>query len=236
MGVPPKRKGDWASDIAHEVTLTKGFWIGKYAVTQQLFEPVIGLNPSENKGANLPVTNVSCNAGKWYAKKLNNLLATDVFRLPSEAEWEYACRAGTTGDFAGTGKLKDMGWFEDNSGRVSHPVGEKLPNDWGIHDMHGNIWECCDDMKESYINILEYNNNMRENHTPDAIVDPRCPIKSSNFVIRGGCFGNEAKHCTSAYRHESSYGGGMIDKCGDVIGFRLAANDDPVFFTKGENK
>ena len=219
MGTPlePGEDGRCSFTVAHKVTLTKGFWIGKFTVTQQQYEPLIGLNPSENQAPNLPVTNVNLCAGKWYAKKLNDLLATDVFRMPTEAEWEYACRAGSIGDFAGTGRLEDMGWFADNSGRIIHPGGEKMPNDWGIHDMHGNVWEWCDDEHNFY--------------PQEAVVDPLPKNIGVSKIIRGGSCSLEAKQCT-AWHRESMLGNSRMEL---MVGFRLAANDDPKFFKQGGN-
>ena len=130
----------------------KDYRMGKYEVTQALWEAVMGNNPSNHKGANLPVENVSWNDCQEFLRKLNSKVkaAGLVFRLPTEGEWKYACRAGGEGSYcrlAGgteiTDKwdLKTVAWFEDNSGDKTHPVGEKEPNAFGLYDMHGNVWE-----------------------------------------------------------------------------------------------
>ena len=138
------------SSPVHKVTLTRGFWLGKYEVTQTQWTSVMGSNPSKNKGGNLPVEAVSWEDCQDFIKKVNAKQGEGMARLPTEAEWEYACRAGTTGDFGGTGKLDDMGWYRGNSNRQTHPVGQKQANAWGFHDMHGNVWELCNDWFGKY--------------------------------------------------------------------------------------
>src|SRR6185295_12837821 len=126
----------------HKVRITRQFEIGKYEVTQEQWQAVMGDNPSNFKGANLPVEKVSWNDAQDFLLKLN---ARDgyTYRLPTEAEWEYACRAGSMGDFAG--ELDDVAWYDKNSGSKTHPVGQKRPNVWGLYDMHGNVSEWCSD-------------------------------------------------------------------------------------------
>ena len=116
-------------ETQHRVRLTRGFWMGKYEVTQEQWERVIGSNPSEFKGAKNPVENVPWDECQEFIKKLNAQVKDGGFRLPTEAEWEYACRAGTAGAFAG--KPDAMGWYLGNSGNMTYPVGLKRPNDWG---------------------------------------------------------------------------------------------------------
>jgi formylglycine-generating enzyme required for sulfatase activity len=151
---------------AYQVTLTKGFWMGKTEVTQAQWESVMGNNPSKNKEDTLPVENVTWNDCQEFCKNTG-------LQLPTEAQWEYACRAGSTGPYAGTGNLDDMGWYDDNSDRETHPVGTKQPNAWGLYDMHGNVWEWC-----------------------------QGPSSGSSRVARGGSWGNGASICTSAYRND----------------------------------
>ena len=153
------------------------FSIGVYEVTQQQYEAVIGSNPSKGKGANSPVENVSWDDAVAYCAKLSSLpaevAAGRVYRLPTGAEWEYACRAGTTTEYSFGDNEKDLGnyaWYATNSGGTTHGVGEKLPNVWGLYDMHGNVWEWCSDEE------------------------------GSGCVNRGGGWGNGAGDCRAAYR------------------------------------
>lgn len=129
----------------HEVTISQAFYMGKYEVTQGQWQTVMGNNPSNFKdcGGNCPVEQVSWDDAQNFINKLNASNDGFRYRLPTEAEWEYACRAGTTGDYAGN--LSEMAWYSENSGNKTHAVGGKRPNDWGLADMHGNVWEWCQD-------------------------------------------------------------------------------------------
>jgi len=122
----------------HEVTLS-AFLIAKYEVDQATWKKVMGNNPSAFKGDDLPVGHVTWEQSQSFCEKTS-------LHLPTEAQWEYACRAGTRGPYAGTGVLDEMGWYEENSGRRAHPVGQKKPNGFGLYDMHGNAWEWCLDV------------------------------------------------------------------------------------------
>jgi formylglycine-generating enzyme required for sulfatase activity len=122
------------------------FKIGKYPITQEQYQEVMGNNPSYfmHKPQN-PVENVSWNDAQAFCEKLSQLTGKN-YRLPTNSEWEYACRAGTETLFSfgnDFDQLKDYAWYEDNSGLITHPVGQKLPNNWGLYDMHGNVWEWC---------------------------------------------------------------------------------------------
>jgi formylglycine-generating enzyme required for sulfatase activity len=142
----PEGIGKYYERPQHDVTLP-AFYIGKYQITQAQWEAVTGKNPSYFKGdPTLPVECVSWNDAKQFCEKLSKMTGK-AYRLPSEAEWEYACRAGTTGDFAGD--IDAMAWRRDNSGNKTHPVGQKQPNAFGIYDMHGNIVEWCEDVGHS---------------------------------------------------------------------------------------
>ena len=127
------------------VRTIEGFYMGRYEVTQAQWQAVMGNNPSFNKdcGGNCPVETVSWVDAKDFIQRLNGMNDGYTYRLPTEAEWEYACRAGTTGDYAGD--LKEMAWSSENSGNGLHAVGQKQPNAWGLADMHGNVWEWCED-------------------------------------------------------------------------------------------
>ena len=132
------------------------FSIGVHEVTQSQYEQVMGVNPSSFKGANNPVEMVSWDDAVAFCEKLSSLpaevAAGRVYRLPTEAEWEYACRAGTTKAYSFGDNTQDLGkyaWFDDNSNRTTHGVGEKLPNGWGLYDMHGNVCEWCSDVEGS---------------------------------------------------------------------------------------
>ncbi|MBQ9344322.1 MAG: formylglycine-generating enzyme family protein [Kiritimatiellae bacterium] len=171
--------GDSDERPVHEVTLTKGFWMAKSEVTQAQWKSVMGNNPSVFEGDDLPVENVSWDDCQEFCEKTG-------LQLPTEAQWEYACRAGSTGEYAGTGNLDDMGWYDGNSGNRTHPVGQKQPNAWGLYDMHGNVWEWCADWYGDY---------------PDgSVTDPKGASSGSGRVYRGGCWGHFADYCRSAYR------------------------------------
>jgi len=184
-------------DNAHEVTLTEPYLLGTYEVTQAQYAKFMGVNPSKFKGANNPVDFVSWDAAVEFCRKLSALpaekAAGNVYRLPTEGEWEFACRAGTTTKYSfgdDDSGLVDYAWFRDNSSFRHHPVGGKTPSAWGLHDMHGNIWEWCIDWWfEAY---------------PDGpATDPTGPTSGLYRVARGGSWGNSAESCRSAYRDAS---------------------------------
>jgi formylglycine-generating enzyme required for sulfatase activity len=137
--------GDKDERPVHRVTISQAFYIGRYEVTQAQWQAAMGDNPSHFKdcGGNCPVERVSWKDAQNFINKLNESNDGFRYRLPTEAEWEYACRAGTTGDYAGT--LSEMAWYGKNSGSKTHAVGGKQPNAWGLADMHGNVWEWCQD-------------------------------------------------------------------------------------------
>ena len=138
-------KGDADEKPEHQVNIERPFYIGKYEVTQAQWRAVMGDNPSsfKNCGTNCPVENISWDDATEFIRRLNEMNDGLVYRLPSEAEWEYACRAGTTGEYAGD--WKEMAWFSENSENRTHAVGQKQSNAWGLADMHGNVWEWCED-------------------------------------------------------------------------------------------
>lgn len=130
------------------VTISRPFHLGKFEVTQKQWQAVMGANPSFYQGENRPVEQVSWNDCQAFVAKLNETITGFAFRLPTEAEWEYACRAGTTTEYShgdGTANLAEYAWFTGNAQRTTHPVGELKPNPWGLHDIHGNVWEWVQD-------------------------------------------------------------------------------------------
>lgn len=178
----------------HHVILSRGFWLGIHEVTQQQWETALGENPATHVGGNLPVENISWDDCQRFIAELNGL-GEGIFDLPAEAQWEYACRAGAATEFHfGDDKalLDGYGWFFNenlvNSGFETHPVGEKLGNAWGLHDMHGNVWEFCRDW---------YN---AEYYAQSPELDPPGPETASFRVLRSGtCKRSEVK-CRAAYR------------------------------------
>lgn len=197
---------------AHEVTLTKPYYLALYEVTQEQYERVMGQNPSRGKGPRNPVENVSWDEAVTFCRKLSDLpaekTAKRTYRLPTEAEWEFACRAGTTTAFAfgeSESQLGAFGWYSGNAGNQSHPVGEKKPNPWGFYDMHGNVWEWCSDWCEDLSS---------KNAT-----DPFGPVSGSIRVRRGGCWYSGANFCRSAQR-----GGRSPSSRNDDLGFRIAVS------------
>ncbi|MBR4171223.1 MAG: SUMF1/EgtB/PvdO family nonheme iron enzyme [Kiritimatiellae bacterium] len=207
MGSPTSEDGRYDNETQHRVTLTRGFWMGEAPVTQEQWESVMGNNPSNFKGANLPVEQVSWNDCQEFIKKVNSALDCGA-RLPTEAEWEYACRAGTTGAYGGSGNLDEMGWYDGNSGDKTHPVGQKKPNAWGLCDMHGNVWEWCSDWFGDY--------------PSGSVTDPTGPSSGSYLVLRGGSWRSVAWGCRSAYRYGYDPDGRF-----NSIGLRLLCSAGP---------
>ena len=211
MGSPAKEKDRSDDEAQHWVVLTRPFYIGKYEVTQEQWEKVMGANPSNFKGAKNPVDNVSWNDCHEFLKKLNALSKDPgVFRLPTEAEWEWACRAGTRTRFCSGDTdeaLADDAWFDANSGGTTHPVGTKKPNAWGLYDLHGNVWEWCGDWYEKY------------SHGWMSKADPTGPVTGDARVLRGGSWGSITGSWRSAYRRLSFPVRGY-----DYYGFRLVAS------------
>jgi formylglycine-generating enzyme required for sulfatase activity len=196
--------GDSDEKPVHKVQIGRPLYMGKYEVTQEQWERVMGSNPNRLKGARNPVENVSWNDSQEFINKLN-AKGQGTFRLPTEAEWEYACRAGTTTTFhsgSNDSDLRAAAWFNGNSGSKPHPVGEKQPNAWGLYDMHGNVWEWCQSLYKSY---------------PYRADDGRESVTSSDRrVLRGGSWLNEQGNCRSTFRYR--YGPGNRF---DYFGFRV---------------
>ena len=188
----------------HNVILTNSFYLGIHPVTQGQYCAITGTNPSHFSTVEAyPVERVSWHDAQSFIERLNE--KEHRYRLPSEAEWECACRAGTTtvysfGDDAR--KLNDSAWTSENSGRKTHPVGRKQANPWGLYDMYGNVWEWVQDWYGAY---------------PDStLTDPTGPETGSNRVIRGGSWGNTARYSRSAYRR-----GFRPDSRYSDVGFRV---------------
>ena len=194
----------------HRVRITKPFYLGKYLVTQEQWEAVMGSNPSYFKGPKNPVENVGWDDCQGFLGKLNAKVGSDrgKFQLPSEAQWEYACRAGSTTRFCfgdDQSKLGDYAWYDRNSGNTTHPVGEKKPNGWGLYDIHGNVSEWCQDWHDSGY------------YVKSPIDDPTGAPAGSGRVFRGGSFYNPVSNCQSADRYYDAIGLGYI-----FVGFRVA--------------
>ena len=214
MGSPASEKGRGNNETQHEVTLTKPFYMGKYEVTQEQWEAVMGKNPSSKTiGAKLPVTNVSWNDCQEFIKKLNAKTSRG-YRLPTEAEWEFSCRAGTTTAFSFGDEIHRVDANYGGS-KIGKPVavGSYEPNAFGIYDMHGNVWEWCEDWYGDY--------------PAGAVTDPKGPAKGKGIVLRGGHF--EVVFDGSIARSASrNYFTGMPTDPDwySGIGFRLARTAD----------
>ena len=205
MGSPKKEDGRYDDEAQHEVTLTKSYYMGKYAVTQEQWKAVMGKNPSDTKGAKLPVTDVSWEDCQKFIKKLNGI-TKGKYRLPTEAEWEYACRAGTTTAYSFGAKITPKDANYDDSG-IGEPieVGSYKPNNFGLYDMCGNVWEWCEDWEADY--------------PKGAVTDPKGPATGENRVLRGGSFLNFVANARSSNRYNCSPSYRNYND-----GFRLARN------------
>jgi formylglycine-generating enzyme required for sulfatase activity len=206
-----KKEGDDDERPQHRVIFRQAFYLGKYEVTQEQWEVVMGNNPSRFKGRGNPVENVSWNDVQVFIQRLNEKEGTNKYRLPTEAEWEYAARAGTAtrysfGDDAD--RLGRYAWYHSNSGNQTHPVGQKQPNPWGLYDMYGNVWEWVQDWYD------------KTYYTHSPADNPTGPSSGVTRVLRGGSWG--AGILRSAYR--SSRSPGLRD---EHSGFRLAHSPGP---------
>jgi formylglycine-generating enzyme required for sulfatase activity len=180
----------------HPVTITKGFWMGQTPVTQEAYRKVTGKSPSHFQGSNLPVEQVSWDEAVGYCKSVG-------LRLPTEAEWEYAARAGSAS--ARYGNLDDIAWYRANSGARTHPVAQKLPNAWGLCDMLGNVWEWIADWYD------------KDYYSRKVAVDPTGPAAGTRRVVRGGSWSFSPVYVRASFRS------GVGDAVRDLdVGFRCA--------------
>ncbi len=203
-------QGDSDEMPVHDVRITKGFWLARTEVTQAQWEAVMGYNASQSEfyGGDLPVERVSWRDCQEFLRTLNARVGGALFRLPTEAEWEYACRAGGAADYCfgeAAGQLGDYAWYQGNAGGRTHPVGQRKPNSWGLFDMHGNVWEWCEDTwHDSY---------------EGAPTDGSAWVEADSAlrVVRGGSWYGDARRCRSACR----LGGAPSGRSG-YLGFRVA--------------
>ncbi|MBR5160916.1 MAG: SUMF1/EgtB/PvdO family nonheme iron enzyme, partial [Thermoguttaceae bacterium] len=195
IGSPTWEDGRYLNETPHKVTLTKGFWMMETEVTQKQWKVVMGNNPSHFKDDNLPVEQVSWYDCQEFCKKCSQLGLS--VQLPTEAQWEYACRAGSTtayfwgnalnGDKANCDGRYPCGTTTKGKNlQKTTPVGSYEANAWGLYDMHGNVWEWCQDWYRDYLG--------------KSVTDPVGPSSGSNRVIRGGCWFSGAQGCRSAFR------------------------------------
>jgi len=188
----PEEAGDGDESPVHTVTISRPFYLGRYEVTQEQWQEVMGSNPSRFKGPRLPVESVSWNGCQVFLQKLEEKTGRK-FALPTEAQWEYACRAGTTTRWSfgdDDAAINDYAWNGAKSGGTTHPVGEKKPNPWGLYDMHGNVWEWCADRYTKHT----YSNGVT--------TDPVGPTLADNSpVCRGGAWGDVPDYLRCAYRN-----------------------------------
>ena len=214
MGTPRHGGGTYNDEARHEVRISRGFWLGKYEVTQGQWGAVMGTNPSRfpDCGSRCPVEKVSWEDAQAFIRELNERESGSgyEYRLPTEAEWEYAARAGTSG--IRYGELDEIAWYSANSAEKTHPVGQKEENAWGLHDMLGNVWEWTGDWYGVY--------------PSGPVTDPEGPDSGSNRVTRGGSWDDGAGAVRSADRSGSSPDFSGRTRWRNVsIGFRLVRTE-----------
>jgi formylglycine-generating enzyme required for sulfatase activity len=217
MGSPSSEKKRDSNERQHEVSLTKGFYLQTTEVTQEQWESVMGTRPWSGKryvrdGEHNPAVYISWNDCQQFIRRLNKRENTDKYRLPTEAEWEYACRANSTTSFSfgeSDSILGDYSWYRNNAWNIgekyAHAVAQKRSNAWGLYDMHGNVWEWCQDWYE-------------ENYPSGHVTDPEGPTSGAERVLRGGSWINFAGSCRSAFRGRYNPGNRNFTH----FGFRVA--------------
>ena len=209
MGATSEMKNPYDDEKpVHQVTLTNDYYMGKYEVTQALWQAVMGKNPSYFKGDNLPVNYVRWKDCQRFISKLNSMTGRK-FRLPTEAEWEYAARGGKKSrgyQYSGSSNISDVAWYDGNSGDKTHPVGTKQANELGIYDMTGNVLEWCQDWYGSYYSSSQTN--------------PTGATSGSRHVNRGGSWHSNVRRSSSSCRYGVIY----VDRDLD-LGFRLALSE-----------
>jgi len=213
MGYTPYNPERGSHEFRHQVTLTKEYYLQATPVTQDQWQAIMESNPSsfEDNGGDSPVETVSWEDVQEFIEKLNQRDGAFKYRLPSEAEWEYAAKAGRDTRFCygdNYSKLKKYAWYKDNSGLKTHPVSLKNPNSWDLYDMHGNVWEWCQDWHDRY--------------PSGSATDPLGPDSGSNRIIRGGSWGSDIWFCNSTDRF-----GRPPDFMAYNLGFRLAGESFP---------
>ncbi len=204
MGSPEAEKDRNDDEKQHEVTISQAFYMGIFEVTQAQYNALTGKNPSVFKDGSLPVETVSWEEAIAFCKKASEKTGR-IVRLPTEAEWEYACRAGSTTRFSFGDDDNDLGtyaWYDRSSDKKTHPAGQKKPNGWGLYDMHGNVWEWCSDWYGPYANPTE--------------TDPKGAATGEYRVARGGSWCFPAQTLRSAFR-----GFQRPDFCNYTGGFRV---------------
>ena len=190
MGSPEREAGHQDDETQHLVKITKPFYLSVYEVTQQQYERVMSNNPSTSKGTTKSVEMVSWNDAVAFCHALSAQEGVEC-RLPTEAEWEYACRAGTTTIYSFGDDVRELpqyAWYNENSKSSTHPGGELKPNPWGLYDMHGNVWEWCQDWYAAY-------------RGAKALSDPKGPAQGVHRVLRGGVFFTRPLYLRAADRH-----------------------------------
>jgi formylglycine-generating enzyme required for sulfatase activity len=187
MGSPENEEGRQPGEVQHQVTITAAYWMADSSCSQEFWLAVMGSNPSHFMGnLDRPVENVSWHDCQKFLSRLSEHTKNSSGRLPTEAEWEYACRANSLGPI-NCRTLLEGAWYGSNSDFVTHPGKQKAPNSWGLYDMHGNVWNWCSDWET-------------KKYEPNAVTNPTGPMKGMFRVVRGGSYQTDIPNVRSAYR------------------------------------